>query len=113
MFYVSHQAFKLPPDLEADTDGMVGMNSALGLQLGTATIGYFDHTKLWKVKGRKVRGSWYRLYNGPWDRNNHADMRDDGHTGRWLYHHVIRNAGPLVGADRWSDWPSSRLKKRR
>ncbi len=111
MYYVSHKAHKLPPDLEADNDGMVGMNSALGMQLGTKTVGFFDHTKTWNVKGRKLRGSWYRLYNGPWDRNNHDYMREDGKTGRWLYQNVVRNAGPLVGSDQWSDWPTSKRKK--
>jgi hypothetical protein len=108
MFYLDPTRFtNLPNDLEADTDGMVGLNSALGLQLGTTSLGYFDHTREWDIPGRTTRGSWYRLYSGPWNWNNHASMRDDGVTGRWLFDNIVRDAGPYIGAAELSTWPSA------
>ncbi|MBM4027229.1 MAG: hypothetical protein FJ280_17750, partial [Planctomycetes bacterium] len=37
-------------DGEIDDDGLVSLDSGLGLRLGTSTLEYFDHTKSWLVR---------------------------------------------------------------
>jgi hypothetical protein len=80
-------------DGEIDSDGMVGIDSALGIDLG------FEH-----VDG----GAWHRLFTGCWDLNNHATLMCDPRLGQWLHETLIFRVGPLP--DRQSPtglWPES------
>jgi hypothetical protein len=71
------------PDGEIDTDGMVPVNSSLGISLG------FDHTS---------GGSWYRLVDGPWSLTNHGNVIRKAEVGAWVFQNLISRAGPKVGA---------------
>ncbi len=91
-------------DGEIDNDGLVDVQSGLGVFLGTQQTDYFEHSALWPVNGQDVRGSWYRLYSGPWDSHNHGSIHRNEPTGRWLRRNVIDTAGPNVGAAARSTW---------
>lgn len=97
-------------DGEIDNDGLVSMDSALGLRLGTSTIEYFDHTKSWSVRSGSatttVNGSWYRFYDGPWSLDNHGSILTNPRVGAWLHAEIIRSAGPIPGPGARSTWPA-------
>lgn len=92
-------------DSETDNDGMVPIQSALGFRLGTATNRYFDHTQMWTVAGKSVRGSWYRYNSGPWDRTNHDSICFRPSVGQWIHENLIGKAGPNPAAGAVSVWP--------
>lgn len=96
-------------DGEIDNDGMVGIDSALGIKLGTTTLEYFDHSREWPMAGGLVRGSWYRLYSGPWNWDDHGSLRRNPETARWLRQHLFRSAGPWVGTNSISQWDPEQL----
>jgi hypothetical protein len=96
-------------DGEIDNDGMVGIDSALGVKLGTTTLEYFDHNREWPIAGNLVRGSWYRLYSGPWNWDDHGSLRRNPETARWLRQHLFRSAGPWVGGNPISQWDPEQL----
>jgi hypothetical protein len=89
LFYIRDQG-----DGEIDNDGMVAINSALGIKLGSTTLEAFDHTRAVNVGGRSVPGSWYRLYRGAWDFCNHQTMTKELPVGLNLRALVLLNAGP-------------------
>ena len=91
-------------DGEIDNDGMVPLDSALGIRLGTTTAEHFDHSRTWTAGGRQVRGSWYRLYDGPWNEENHGTIRHDAPTGKRIYDKIIKLAGPYPAAGDASGW---------
>ncbi len=117
-------------DGEIDSDGLVDVASGLGVQLGTSTVDYFDHSRLYsitrgsqiplpdtqgpRVPGSRLRGSWYRDYSGPWDYDNHAQIARSNAAGEWL-HDIVSHAGPMVGAGPYSKWggASSAFKRTR
>ncbi len=96
-------------DGEIDNDGLVSMDSALGLRLGTSTIEYFDHTKSWSVRSGSttttMNGSWYRFYDGPWNLDNHGSILTNPRVAAWLHTEIIRGAGPIPGPGPRSTWP--------
>lgn len=96
-----------------DFDGFVGIDSSLGYRVGTpfghdTPLGkfYFDHTREYVVKGRRMRGSWYRLSTGPWDHDNHGVIMFTRANGDWLWRQLINRdlAGPYVGSGERSSW---------
>jgi hypothetical protein len=76
------QAGSTFPDGEIDSDGMVPVNSSLGINLG------FDHAN---------GGSWYRLIDGPWSLTNHGNIIRNPEVGTWVFQNVISKAGPKAG----------------
>jgi len=95
-------------DGEIDNDGLVSLDSALGLRLGTSVVEYFDHTKTWPAapgSATKVNGSWYRFYDGPWNLDNHGSVLTNPRLAAWLYTEILRGAGPLPGPGPRSTWP--------
>lgn len=92
-------------DQETDNDGMVPIQSALGFRLGTSTNRFFDHTQMWPVGGKSVRGSWYRYNSGPWDKTNHDTICNRPTVGQWIFETLIGKAGPTPAAGPISVWP--------
>lgn len=92
-----------PFDNERDNDGMVGFASGLGLKLGQSYINYFDHTKQWAVgtnrdgTPRTAYGSWYRIYSGSWNKDNHGTILRNRGAANWIYNKIVRTAGPVSG----------------
>ncbi len=81
-------------DGETDSDGMVAISSALGINLGTGTQEFFDHTQNIAPAGQARRpGSWYRKYSGDWNFLNHSTETKSATMGREL-RQVIVGAGP-------------------
>ncbi len=99
-----------------DSDGVVGLDSGLGFFLGGGVPEYFSHEKLWRVGDKRLRGSWYRIYDEryasnlsrtfPWEWGNHAFMQYSSETGRWLARTILDSAGPYVGPEPISRWTS-------
>lgn len=97
-----------PADGEIDNDGLVSVDSALGLRLGTSVVEYFDHTKTWPAgsgSAAKVNGSWYRFYDGPSNLDNHGSILTNPRLAAWIYTEIIRVAGPIPGPGQRSTWP--------
>ncbi len=97
-----------PADGEIDNDGLVSLDSALGLRLGTSVVEYFDHTKTWPASAgsaTQVNGSWYRFYDGPWNLDNHGSVLTNPRLAAWVYTEILRGAGPLPGPGPRSTWP--------
>jgi hypothetical protein len=89
-----------------DFDGFVAIDSAVGLRLGTAVPGFFDHTRLDHVRaGAPSPGSWYRLFASPMDRMNHEIQRFE--TGQWISAQILgANPGPIPSqTGSWSVYP--------
>lgn len=91
-------------DDEIDSDGLVSVHSGMGYRLGTARDGFFDHGKTWSIARTTMRGSWYRLFDGDWEFDNHAQIARTAQVGK-LIHTLVENAGPVVGTGRYSGWP--------
>jgi len=94
-------------DGEVDSDGFVGIDSALGVYLSTGIKNYFDHSEIWVInlsatQKTEMRGSWYRYYGTSddcvWRRDNHGTIRTNAKLSRWLYNELITMAGPTVVA---------------
>lgn len=89
VFYQRNQG-----DGETDSDGMVAISSALGINLGTNTREFFDHTQNIAPAGQARRpGSWYRMYSGAWNFLNHSTETKSATMGVEL-RRVIVGAGP-------------------
>ncbi len=89
IFYQRNQG-----DGETDSDGMVAISSALGINLGTGTREFFDHTQNIAPAGQARRpGSWYRMYSGAWNFLNHSTETKSATMGVEL-RRVIVSAGP-------------------
>lgn len=92
---------QLASDGEIDSDGVVSFDSAVGFSLGSTTPIFFDHTHTADVPGFS-RGSWYRIFDSPLERECHG-MQHQWNIGRW----TLRNfddAGPIPGPDALSVW---------
>jgi len=89
IYYARNQA-----DGETDNDGMVAISSALGINLGTGTREFFDHTQNIAPAGQARRpGSWYRMYSGAWNFLNHSTETKSATMGVEL-RRVLVGAGP-------------------
>lgn len=90
IYYARNQA-----DGETDNDGMVAISSALGINLGTNTPEFFDHTQNIAPAGQARRpGSWYRMYSGAWNFLNHSTETKSSTMGVEL-RRVLLGAGPI------------------
>jgi pimeloyl-ACP methyl ester carboxylesterase len=102
-----------------DSDGVVSLDSGLGLFLGTFESNYFSHEKTWPVDAetgdsKTMRGSWYRIFDSrypqndtgafPWEWGNHSSVQYNPEVAVWLRINVIRQAGPYVGELPVSGW---------
>lgn len=102
-----------------DSDGVVSLDSGLGLFLGTLESEYFSHEKVWQVDGetgdsKTMRGSWYRIFDNryfqdetgafPWEWGNHSSVQYNPEVAEWLRVNVIEQAGPYVGEPPVSLW---------
>lgn len=89
IFYQRNQS-----DGETDSDGMVAISSALGINLGTGTQELFEHTQNIAPAGQARRpGSWYRMYSGAWNFLNHSTQTKSATMGVEL-RRVLVSAGP-------------------
>jgi hypothetical protein len=100
-----------PTDGEADNDGLVGLDSSLGLTLGQAQTLFFDHSRQWQVGWKPDStplmgvGSWYRYFDGPWNSCNHGTIFRNANVGNWLFQNIINVAGPVPRAQGVSYYP--------
>ncbi|HCN29251.1 MAG TPA: hypothetical protein DIT64_10985 [Verrucomicrobiales bacterium] len=115
-------------DNETDSDGMVSMDSALGIGLftGPSTIENLQVLNVpvpatvmepWERNVRSPApgqaaanaplGSWYRMYSGPWNMQNHTTIVKRRELGVEL-NRLLRIAGPLASATSGttSIWPA-------
>ena len=99
-------------DGRIDGDGVVSLESGLGLFLATDTPEFYSHAQLWQVGGQRERGSWYRIMGDPypnqgsfpWEWGNHSFMQYSGEVSGWLARNLLDNAGPFVGPEPFSGW---------
>jgi hypothetical protein len=97
-----------------DGDGVVALDSGLGLFLSTTTPEYFSHERTWDVAGETLRGSWYRLFdsryprdetgNFPWEWANHSFAQYNPEVATWLEQNILSQAGPYVAKSPYSIW---------
>ena len=97
-----------------DGDGVVSLDSGLGLYLGTPEPYYFSHDRTWEVGDGRERGSWYRIYDDrypagrdgyfPWEWGNHSFMQYQPEIAAWLRDQILVQAGPYVGQGVVSQW---------
>lgn len=117
-YYLRNQA-----DRETDNDGMVGIDSALGIGLFTGPVAIeamqvigapvpatimepFDHTQNVAPAGSPVRrGSFYRMYSGAWNFTNHFTEIKRPELGTEI-NRLVRSAGPLTATGALSIWPA-------
>lgn len=110
-------------DQETDNDGMVGIDSALGIGLfsGPGVIEQrqarrqvvnaemmepFDHTLTRDENGRiDQRGGWYRMYSGAWNFSNHFEIMKLPEMGIEA-RRLLSGAGPHVSSGALSVWPA-------
>ena len=99
-------------DGRIDGDGVVSLESGLGLFLATDTPEFYSHAQLWGSGGPRERGSWYRIMGDPypnqdsfpWEWGNHSFMQYSGGVSGWLAGNVLEDAGPFVGPEPLSGW---------
>jgi pimeloyl-ACP methyl ester carboxylesterase len=97
-----------------DSDGVVSLDSGLGLFLGTTESDYFSHDKLWQLGNDQERGSWYRIFDErypqdetgafPWEWGNHSFVQYSPDVAQWLETNILEKAGPYVGSKQLSQW---------
>lgn len=110
-------------DRETDNDGMVGIDSALGIGLfsGPVTIETmqasglpvpaalmepFDHTQNVAPAGSPFKaGSFFRMYGGAWNFTNHFTETKRPELGTEI-NRLVRSAGPLSSTGPLSVWPA-------
>jgi hypothetical protein len=110
-------------DRETDNDGMVGIDSALGVGLmgGIGVIEFnqsrgfpipsslmepFDHTQNIAPAGQPFRaGPFYRRYSGNWNFQSHFTQIKRPELGVQL-RSLVNTAGPLTSTGALSEWPT-------
>jgi pimeloyl-ACP methyl ester carboxylesterase len=115
----NHPGYKSTPQTSVsdgyiDSDGVVGLDSGLGLFLGTSKSDYFSHERTWQVAGETLRGSWYRIFDDrypqnetgffPWEWGNHSFVQYNPEVAKWLRMNLLEQAGPYVGEPSVSGW---------
>ncbi|MCB1208695.1 MAG: hypothetical protein KDK97_05185 [Verrucomicrobiales bacterium] len=108
MYFLRNQG-----DRETDADGMVSIDSALGVGLFTGPITIeamqvrrvpiaqgllepWDHTVNTASSGQPFQGgSWYRMYSGAWNFQNHSTLTKRPELGTEI-NRVLRAAGPFA-----------------
>lgn len=110
-------------DSETDNDGMVGIDSALGIGLFSGPVAIedrqarrqvvnaemmepYDHTLMRDENGRiDFLGGFYRMYSGPWNFTNHFDIMKRPEMGVEA-RRLLSGAGPHVSSGALSVWPT-------
>lgn len=112
-------------DNETDSDGMVSMDSAMGVGLFTGPITIenmqlraipvpatmmepWERNVMTPVAGQPTAlGSWYRMYSGAWNMQNHSTIIKRRELGNEL-NRLLISAGPLASATSGtiSIWPA-------
>jgi hypothetical protein len=97
-----------------DSDGVVSLDSGLGLFLGTNQSDYFSHDKFWPLGDKQERGSWYRIFDQtypqddsgafPWEWGNHSFVQYSPEVAAWLETNILGVAGPYVAEGIVSQW---------
>ena len=93
-----------------DADGVVPVDSGLGLLLGSDEWGYLAAGREWQVGDERLPGSWYRPdladpeRTFPWTYLHHIDQPYDPGVARWIADTLLGAAGPDpsdAGVSRW------------
>lgn len=98
-------------DGDIDADGVVPVDSALGLLMGGGSTPYLAAGTSWRVGDASVEGSWYRpdledpSTELPWTYLHHIDLQYEPSVARWLADELLGSAGPLPGPFPRSAWP--------
>ncbi len=87
-------------DGQIDADGVVPVDSALGLLMGGDDWPYLAAGRAWSVAGETLPGSWYRPdlddpeAELPWTYLHHIDQQYDPGLARWIARTLLGTAGP-------------------
>ena len=98
-------------DGEIDADGVVPVDSALGLLMGGDAWPYLAAGRDWQVGDEVLPGSWYRPdlddpnSERPWTYLHHIDQQYDPAVARWIRDTLLGAAGPVAGPVPLSAWP--------
>ncbi len=97
-------------DGDIDADGVVPVDSALGLLLGGRDWPYLAAGREWSVGDETLPGSWYRPdlddpgAELPWTYLHHIDQQYDPAVARWIAETLLGAAGPEAGPLPLSAW---------
>lgn len=97
-------------DGQIDADGVVPVDSALGLLMGGDDWPYLAAGREWRVLGETLAGSWYRpdlddpAAALPWTYLHHIDQQYDPALAAWIAEHLLGVAGPVAGELPTSGW---------
>ena len=97
-------------DGQIDADGVVPVDSALGLLMGGDEWPYLAAGREWSVAGETLPGSWYRpdlddpAKELPWTYLHHIDQQYDPAVARWIAEALIGAAGPDPSDPDLSRW---------
>ncbi len=118
VYYLRNQT-----DGRTDSDGMVGIDSALGIGLFAGPVAVealqtlsipvpaammepFDHTQNVAPSGSPFRaGHFYRMYSGAWNFTNHFTQIKRPELGTEI-NRLVRSAGPITATGALSVWPA-------
>lgn len=93
-----------------DADGVVPIDSGLGLLLGGDEWAYLAAGREWQVGGELLPGSWYRPdvtdpeQTFPWTYLHHIDQAYDPGVARWIHDTLLGQAGPDPSGPGLSRW---------
>jgi len=82
-------------DAELDSDGFVPYDSSMGMVLGGTLAPRLDHSISISIAPNKV-GSWYRMYDSPFEDYNHLWETRHQAPAAWLRETIINEAGPIA-----------------
>ena len=97
-------------DGDIDADGLVPVDSALGLLLGGREWAYLAAGRTWVVGDETLPGSWYRPdlddpgTERPWTYLHHIDQQYDPAVAQWIAETLLGAAGPEAGPLPLSGW---------
>ena len=97
-------------DGQIDADGVVAVDSALGLLMAGDTWPYLAAGRDWQVGDEILPGSWYRPdlddpeATLPWTYLHHIDQQYDPAVARWIARTLIGAAGPDPSSPDISRW---------
>ena len=97
-------------DGQIDADGVVPVDSALGLLMGGDDWPYLAAGREWRVGDEVLAGNWYRpdLEDPsaalPWTYLHHIDQQYDPAVAAWVHDVVLGEAGPDAAEAALSGW---------
>ncbi len=97
-------------DGRIDADGVVPVDSGLGLLMGGDEWAYLAAGREWQVGDELLAGSWYRPdvadreHTFPWTYLHHIDQPYDPDAARWIARTLLGTAGPDPGDADISRW---------